>query len=828
MKSLKVHAPLLMFILSCAFVLVSVLYGNSLRSFFLEMLEYNIEHRLIALSESAAKLVTAEELGSFQDAPDMERPEYKALRRKLLDFSKESDVMFVYFLREIDGKLQYIIDNDFDEETRCGLDTPLISTDLTPGAEKALAGTAVCSGLGHYTVGWDGLLYALAPVRDSSGKVVALAGVDIMDKSIVAAHKRFAFSLGMGVLSIFIVFISGLFCLIKYHGEARRANEESRAKTFFLAGMSHEIRTPMNAVIGLGELAMRQYGKPEGLEYIAGIKQASANLLSIINDILDFSKIESGSFQLTVAPFETASLINDVLTIIGVRLGDKPIEFITDVDTELPSVMAGDETRVRQILLNLLSNAVKYTNEGFIKFTATGERTKDGSVNLKFTVADSGIGIKSEDTARLFGEFVRVDHNRNKNVQGTGLGLSIARGMCRAMGGDVSVESEYGKGSTFTATLTQGVADGTPMGFAYKKAALRAKAADARFTAPDFRVLIVDDIAVNLMVIEGLLAPYEIKITTCMSGLEAIEIMKGEAFDLVLMDHMMPGMDGVEAAAAIRALDGEYFKRVPIIALTANAVSGMKEMFLANSFDDFISKPVEMSKLNGIMEKWVPNEKRMANARKTDKNEAPAEIALNIEGVNAARGIVMTGGTTQGYIMVLKQYCGDAEERASFMARFAETAKTSAPHDDETRLFAIHAHALKSASASIGAEEVSRIAAELEAAGKNKDHDLIGERLGEFREKLSGLTGRIRAAIAAYETEHSEVKRPPGADVAPLMARLSAALAGEDIGAVDDILSELSGVDVDEKTRDTLSKISDLTLVSDFGGALEALRAADL
>jgi CheY-like chemotaxis protein len=292
------------------------------------------------------------------------------------------------------------------------------------------------------------------------------------------------------------------------------------------------------------------------------------------------------------------------------------------------------------------------------------------------------------------------------------------------------------------------------------------------------------------------------------------------------MDHMMPDMDGVETTAAIRALGGEYFKRVPIIALTANAVSGMKEMFLANSFDDFISKPVEISKLNGIMEKWVPNEKRVMNARKTKKDASQAETALNIEGVDAAQGLAMTGGTIQGYIMVLKQYCKDAEERLSFMARFGETQDASAPDEETTRLFAIHAHALKSASASIGAEEVSRIAAELEAAGKNTDHGRIAERLDEFREKLSDLVGRIKAGISAGETKPSEMKQSADADIAPLMARLLSALTEEDIGVVDDTLSELSGMDMDEETRDALSKISDLALVSDFAGALDALRCS--
>ncbi|MDR2112038.1 MAG: response regulator, partial [Candidatus Accumulibacter sp.] len=383
--------------------------------------------------------------------------------------------------------------------------------------------------------------------------------------------------------------------------EAERATE---AKSGFLARMSHEIRTPMNAIIGLSELAQREYGKPKALEYITGIKSAGASLLAIINDILDFSKIESGKLPIHSALYDTGSLLNDVLTIIRVRMAETPLELILETSPGIPGAMIGDAGRIKQVLLNLLSNAVKYTHEGFIKFSVFCEPAGEDVIALTFVVRDSGIGIRPEDMPKLFGEFARIDEKRNSRVEGTGLGLAIARNLCRMMGGDITVASEYGKGSTFTATLTQTVSDWKPMGNMTDMPARRAEAQRVTFIAPDTDVLIVDDFPSNLLVAEGLLVPYKMRVFTCMNGREAVELVRERPFDLVLMDHMMPEMDGVEATHAIRAMREERGRTMPIVALTANAVSGMKEMFLENGFNDFLSKPIDVPKLDAVLKKW--------------------------------------------------------------------------------------------------------------------------------------------------------------------------------------------------------------------------------
>jgi signal transduction histidine kinase/CheY-like chemotaxis protein/HPt (histidine-containing phosphotransfer) domain-containing protein len=652
-----------------------------------------------------------------------------------------------------------------------------------------------------------------------------------------------------------------------------KADDANRSKSDFLANMSHEIRTPLNAIIGMSELALEDPAAPEMREYISNIRQAGSNLLSIINDILDLSKIESTNFHLTEISYQLSSLINNVINVIRVRFHEKPILFIANIDARLPNDLRGDEVRIRQILFNLLSNAVKYTEEGFIKFTVTGTITGTDSVTLKFEVADSGMGIKAEDMQKLFDNFTRLDLEHNQGIEGTGLGLAITKRLCNAMGGDITVSSVYGQGSTFMATIPQkysgdaelaaverpaekdvllyderslyadsvsatlenlGVAVRRQHGeedflrelgmgrfpFAFVSSVMVERAAalirreklkttlvllaaldeiasfqgvpvmlmpvypipvanilngiganlvekksQVRFTAPDARVLIVDDVITNLKVAQGLLKAYQMRIDICNNGRTAIAMVKANHYDLIFMDHMMPGMDGIEAASHIRALGGalggDFSKQVPIVALTANAMAGMKQMFLSKGFNDYLAKPIEISKLNSIIERWIPQEKRLnltgepvqppvrqndggPDAVKAAADEGSPEEKrdgiLRIAGLDVAQGIAGSGGSEEVYREILGIYCNDIREKLAFFI--------SPPEKEQLPLFVVRVHALKGASAAIGAAALSAQAAALETAGKQGDSAFIAEHLGAFHAALKGMTDRITAALS--------------------------------------------------------------------------------
>ncbi|MDR2604032.1 MAG: response regulator [Desulfovibrio sp.] len=614
-------------------------------------------------------------------------------------------------------------------------------------------------------------------------------------------------------------FLAMCFHDLSEHIQRLKAERAAEAKSEFLARTSHEIRTPMNAIIGLSELARREYGKPKALEYIMGIKSAGASLLAIINDILDLAKIESGNLPILPAVYETASLLNDALSVIRARMMETPLELIADISPDIPGHMIGDERRVRQILLNLLSNAVKYTHRGFVKVSASGEFVSEDTIRLAFTVEDSGIGIKSEDVPKLFEAFRRFDEKRNIGIEGTGLGLAIAQSLCKAMCGEITVRSEYGKGSVFTATLLQTVNDRTPMGDIAGIAAARVETQCVTFIAPEAEVLVVDDFPSNLLVAEGLLMPYRMRVSTCLNGREAAARVRERPFDLVLMDHMMPEMDGVEATRAIRAMDAEYCRTMPIIALTANAVAGMREMFLANGFNDFLSKPIETSKLDMVLKKWIPADKQRNasedEAYGADVAVAPETALPDIAGLDVAAGIGRMGDSFDRYLDLLEVFRRDAE------AGFALLDTT--PATSSLRPFTTLVHALKSALSNIGAGALSQTAALLEKASREGDLTALCAGLPAFREELAALTSRIGAFTAAARSADEEGQVTP--EMRQALARLREALEAGDVDATDAALARLQALPLSGKYSGAVSEIADYILTADFLKALEAVTA---
>jgi len=674
-----------------------------------------------------------------------------------------------------------------------------------------------------------------------------------------------------------------------------QAEQASKAKSVFLAQTSHEIRTPMNTVIGMSELALRADNLPQAQSYLGSIKQAGLNLLAIINDILDISKIEAGTMEIESVPYSLSTLINDVVTMIQVKVSEKPIIFVVDLDSSLPNMLKGDEARIRQVLVNLLSNAVKYTYKGFIRLTLTYhiDPLDNKVIRLVYEVSDSGIGIRKEDLHNLFRTFTRLDMKKNQGVEGTGLGLAITKSICKAMGGDVTADSKYGEGSIFTAVLPQIIEEREPIAkvekpgeksvIYYEKQPLYAKsmvfalgnmgvpvtlktdaedflqtlaagnycfgfistdlAEKARaivktkslpttlvltadtmetitfrnmpvlsrpvyavplanvlnhqigtvfksqggnFTAPDAQILVVDDIITNLVVTSGLLDIYKSQVDTCTSGAAAISMVQNKRYDMVFMDHMMPEMDGIEATRAIRALEGDYYKNLPIIALTANAIMGMKEMFLSNGFNDYLSKPIEVLKLDYILAAWLPAEKQIQN---TEAQEAAETRTIFPEDYMVDGVDIMTGKTRyteKAYMEVLRSY----SLHTPALLEQIKIENFSSLSDEAIKEYTITVHGIKGASFGICADTAGKQAEALENAARSRDMKYIEMNNASFIEEVEKVFKGLNElfSLIAKQAGAKPVSEKP--DPA-FLERLTEAARHYNVKVMDEILEKL-------------------------------------
>lgn len=389
--------------------------------------------------------------------------------------------------------------------------------------------------------------------------------------------------------------------------QAEQANE---AKSEFLANMSHEIRTPMNAIVGLSDIIMEESKGRKVYSYACDIKSASRNLLALINDILDLSKVEAGKMELVCADYHIKNIVDEVINMMDGAASNRGILLKCEYDMSIPCKYYGDEGRIRQILINLLNNGLKFTREGYVKLTVGGRPGEGADTEiLHMEVKDTGCGIKEEDLGKIFENFSQVDAKRNRAVEGTGLGLSITRHLVELMGGNIWVESVYGKGTTFILEIPQRIVDRKTL-TEQPKEVVREEDEIKPFRAEDCRVLVVDDNLVNRKVARGFLRPYEFMIDEAESGRKSIECVKETKYDIIFMDHMMPEMDGIEAVQLIRSECGENGTLPVIIALTANAMEGVREMFLENGFQDFITKPLDKKALNEALQKWIPEDRR--------------------------------------------------------------------------------------------------------------------------------------------------------------------------------------------------------------------------
>lgn len=698
--------------------------------------------------------------------------------------------------------------------------------------------------------------------------------------------------------------------------------QSAQLKSNFLANMSHEIRTPMNAIIGMAEMALRGEIPNEERGYIQQIKSSGRSLLAIINDILDFSKIESGKMEINETQYRIMSIVNDTVNIVMVRIGEKDINLIVDVDPEIPATLYGDDVRIKQILVNLANNAIKFTDSGYVKLSIQ-RSVEDGITYLHFAVIDTGIGIRKDDVAKLFNSFQQVDSKRNRNVEGTGLGLAISREFVNLMHGTISIESVYGKGSTFKFDIPQNVVDESPSALVKNHDTLKiasyiqnlhilesfnasaatlkvqnvqcdveddiynavecgasfifvdyaswnlpvqqlaaecpsvqfvvivdqrkeiiatstvpvkklhlpiyslnlcmvlndqeivdpdVRATEFKFEAPDANILVVDDNEINLTVAKGLLSPLHMNISTASGGAKAVQMVKQKRYDIIFMDHMMPDIDGVEATHMIRALDGEYYKNAPIIALTANAINNVRDMFISEGMNDFVPKPIEMLDITSKLRKWLPPEKiKIITADNEDDNQSTGKSDLiKIEGVDVKAGIALAGNLNL-YHIILADYHKVIEKKAELIEKYE--------HDGNIEAYTIEVHALKSASKLIGATKLSNLAAQLEESGIKRDIATIKTKTRILLEMYRNYIDYL-APYAAKVTEKTISTISPDELVKKLDA-ICDALNDFDIDGGKALSDELNACTFDGKQAELCKKLIEAVDELEYDTAIE-------
>lgn len=519
--------------------------------------------------------------------------------------------------------------------------------------------------------------------------------------------------------------------------EAEAAN---MAKSSFLANMSHEIRTPINAILGMNEMILREEKDPAIRGYAGNIQASGNSLLSIVSDVLDISKIESGKLEIIPVDYEVNSLISDCCNMAAGRAKAKELELLVECADNVPMKLCGDETHIRQIIMNLLTNAVKYTEKGTVKLIVSGRFT-DGGFVLKVDVSDTGIGIAEENLPQLFTQFQRFDLQRNRNIEGTGLGLSIVKRLCDLMSGTITARSVLGSGSTFTVELPQKVVDSTPCGGVNLNYSAGAEHEyHHSFEAPEAKILAVDDLPVNLLVIANLLKETRIKIDTAGSGRECMDKCSQQKYDLILMDHMMPEMDGVQTFEKLHGDKSSPNFETPVIMLTANALAGMREQYMDVGFADYVSKPVRGAKLEEAIRRNLPE-----SLTKPASPEIPAE-AVSTEPSGFAD---ICGAVPELNVNAALQYCcGSAELLNDLLHDFTENDHFSdlkaAFEEKRWEDYRRHAHSLKSTSLMIGLTGLSERARASELALKGGCTEFAELNHDSLIEEYSALLGKIK------------------------------------------------------------------------------------
>ena len=584
-----------------------------------------------------------------------------------------------------------------------------------------------------------------------------------------------------------------------------QTEDANRAKTNFVSNMSHEIRTPMNSIVGITEILLRSRHSPKEQEYLLNIQSSGRVLLTIINDVLDCSKMEAGKMQLFDEPYDTCSLFHDLRISMENRIGHSGLELIYDIDQDIPCKLKGDMGRIRQVIINLVNNAIKYTEKGSVRFSVHVRQKNTDKVMLYYEVADTGIGIRKEDQKILFDAFQRVEMDRNRYVEGTGLGLTISQNLVNMMGGVIEVESEYGKGSRFFFTIEQTIIDPTPVSavnYNGQKDNVTEKEAECLFIAPEAHILLVDDNELNLVVAKELLKPLRMQIDTAENGLQAVKMVRGSQYDLVLMDHMMPVMDGIEAAKAIRALPEDKYQKLPIIALTANAMVDARKEFLNAGMNGFVAKPIDFARICNQLKLWLPKDL----VRDVPKEEAKKLLADDLSDREIQPEDPQMGFSFEEGV----NHCGSKAALMKTIRIFYRTIDSKANKIEQCLKeglisdYVIEIHALKSSALLIGAVPLSEAAKELEDYGKQGKTEVLEEKTPDVLTLYRDLKNILRPYA---EKEEDAKKEFSDGEWITALQQIHQCIEQFDLDGVDQIMEQLEEYQVPECIRESMDQL---------------------
>ncbi|MBQ3649792.1 MAG: response regulator [Treponema sp.] len=622
-----------------------------------------------------------------------------------------------------------------------------------------------------------------------------------------------------------------------FNSEIEVEKAKNSAKTSFMANMSHEIRTPINSIMGLNEMLIRETKEPKVLEYARNIKSSSNTLLKIVSDILDFSKIESGKMEIINAEYELSSVVTDLINMISPRIKDKNLEFKLNINPGIPHLLNGDEIRVKQCMLNLLTNAAKYTDAGTITMTMDYETKDENTIDLIFRVKDTGIGIKQEDIPKLFTVFERLDERRNRTIEGSGLGLNIVSMLLGLMGTKLEVKSEYGSGSEFSFRVEQKVVWWDPIGDfdeSYENYLQGLEEYKEAFHAPEAKILIVDDTKMNIIVAVGLLKDTQIQVDTALSAQEMFELVCKKHYDVIFLDHRMPNVDGVEAFHLMKAMDGNLCMDTPVVALTANVVSGAREFYIKEGFADYLAKPVDSDKIEKILIKLLPpslvhrtvggmsDKNRGAENEIVFANSADAKdskIPQGLSGIDFETAM-QNCGDEDILLIALKEYYNNIPKRAADIEYYASKK--------DFKNYTIQTHALKSSSKLIGAMELSEQAAYLEKCGDEKNDEEIQAKtpalLTLYRSYVEKLSPIYPRNSSQQDGESSGKELIEEQKFSEAMSALREYAQSFDFNAADSIVQMLDGYEIPDSKKEFYEQIKQYIRSGDSAAIVEALK----